>query len=234
MRKQGTVVRWDAARGFGFIRSPATSADIFFHKQDFRDTATPHEGLAVTFEEIHVGGKGPRAMAVQAAAHAPGVAPIGAPARRASAQADRRSRATANSSRQRPPGRSAVAPAAASAGLVLLLMAIYTALLLWAVWQARLPWWVLPASFILNLLAFFAYWTDKQAAQTGQWRTKENTLHLFSLLGGWPGAWFAQQILRHKSSKASFRAVYWATVVLHCMALSSWLFWLPVRNLLPN
>ena len=63
-------MRWDAARGFRFIRSPADSADIFLHKQDFRDTAMPREGLTVTLKEIHVGGKGPRAMAVQATAHA--------------------------------------------------------------------------------------------------------------------------------------------------------------------
>jgi len=226
-------VRWDAARGFGFIRSPAISADIFFHKQDFRDAATPHEGLAVSFEEIHVGGKGPRAMAVQAADHAPRSAFAAAPARRPSSPLAARGRTTTNSVRQRPMGRSAAAPAA-PVGPMLLLMAVYTVLLLWAVWQTRLPWWVLPASFILNLLAFFAYWIDKHAAQNGRWRTKEDTLHLFSLLGGWPGAWLAQQILRHKSSKASFRAVYWATVVLHCMLLAAWLFWFSTRNLLVN
>ena len=63
-------MRWDAARGFRFTRSPADSADIFLHVQDFRDTAMPREGLTVTLKEIHVGGKGPRAMAVQATAHA--------------------------------------------------------------------------------------------------------------------------------------------------------------------
>jgi cold shock CspA family protein len=67
MKKQGTVIRWDDERGFGFIRSPQTSADIFFHIRDFRgaDPAALRIGLAVTFEEVHVGGKGPRAVAVQ-------------------------------------------------------------------------------------------------------------------------------------------------------------------------
>jgi hypothetical protein len=27
MRKQGTVTRWDEAKGFGFIHSPASTAD---------------------------------------------------------------------------------------------------------------------------------------------------------------------------------------------------------------
>jgi len=65
MHKQGKVVRWEAERGFGFIRSPDTPADVFFHIRDFRGPGTPSEGLAVSYEEIHVGGKGPRAMAVQ-------------------------------------------------------------------------------------------------------------------------------------------------------------------------
>ena len=75
-------------------------------------------------------------------------------------------------------------------------------------------------------------WLDKYAAQQGQWRTPENTLHLFSLLGGRPGAWFAQQLLRHKSSKPSFRAVYRVTVVLRCLALTAWLFRSSVQRLL--
>lgn len=78
---------------------------------------------------------------------------------------------------------------------------------------------------MLNLAAFFAYWQDKYAAQQRRWRIKEETLHLWSLAGGWGGAWFAQQILRHKSVKASFRVSYWATVAIHCAgACGIWWF----------
>lgn len=78
---------------------------------------------------------------------------------------------------------------------------------------------------MLNLAAFFAYWQDKYAAQQRRWRIREETLHLWSLAGGWGGAWFAQQILRHKSVKASFRATYWSTVAIHCAgACGIWWF----------
>jgi uncharacterized membrane protein YsdA (DUF1294 family) len=96
------------------------------------------------------------------------------------------------------------------------LMVTYGAALTWLVSQKQLPWWVLLASLSLNLVAFFAYWQDKHAAQQRRWRIKEDTLHFWSLAGGWGGAWFAQQVLRHKSAKASFRATYWTTVALHC------------------
>ncbi len=72
---------------------------------------------------------------------------------------------------------------------------------------------------VLGFITFMAYAGDKSAAEAGQWRTKENTLHLLSLLGGWPGALIAQQTLRHKSRKTSFRIVFWVTVLLNGAAL---------------
>ena len=75
----------------------------------------------------------------------------------------------------------------------------------------------------LSLLTFLAYAKDKSAAQSGNWRTQENTLHTFALIGGWPGAIIAQQTLRHKSSKGSFRFVLWVTVFVNCVAFV-WFF----------
>ena len=104
-------------------------------------------------------------------------------------------------------------------------MLAYVAALVFAVWSSYLPWWVLPASAGLNLLSFYVYWVDKYAATTRQWRTSEEALHLWSLAGGWGGAWAAQQVLRHKSSKGSFVGTYWYTVILHCAALAAWVWW---------
>ncbi len=71
--------------------------------------------------------------------------------------------------------------------------------------------------------AFVMYAWDKNSAQRGAWRTMESTLHLVSLVGGWPGAMLAQQLLRHKSSKKEFRAVFWVTVIVNVLVFA-WLF----------
>ena len=91
-----------------------------------------------------------------------------------------------------------------------------------AVFYGRLPVAILGLYGAASVVAFIAYWSDKSAAKRNQWRTQESTLHLFALLGGWPGALAAQRVFRHKTSKSSFQAAYWITVVLNCTALG-WL-----------
>ncbi len=84
-----------------------------------------------------------------------------------------------------------------------------------AVLAGKLPAIVLALYLALSLITFGAYALDKSAAKKGAWRTQESTLHLLSLAGGWPGALVAQQKLRHKSKKESFRLVFWVTVALN-------------------
>ena len=112
------------------------------------------------------------------------------------------------------------------AGELLLISAMAVAwigMLAWAVWAQRLPLWAVGAALGLNLFTYLVYASDKSAAQRGMWRTTESHLHLLALAGGWPAAWLAQQMLRHKSQKTEFRAVYALTVVAHCGALAAWL-----------
>jgi uncharacterized membrane protein YsdA (DUF1294 family) len=70
----------------------------------------------------------------------------------------------------------------------------------------------------MSVVSFMAYALDKSAARQGAWRISELTLHGLALGGGWPGALLAQQVLRHKTSKSSFRAVFWCTVALNLLA----------------
>jgi uncharacterized membrane protein YsdA (DUF1294 family)/cold shock CspA family protein len=74
----------------------------------------------------------------------------------------------------------------------------------------------------MSLLTFLLYSHDKKAAGRNSWRTKEDTLHIFALLGGWPGALLAQAFIRHKSKKLSFKVVFFITVLIN----SGVLYWL--------
>jgi uncharacterized membrane protein YsdA (DUF1294 family)/cold shock CspA family protein len=104
----------------------------------------------------------------------------------------------------------------------LLWVLFFTALLIGTVVIGETPFIVTMIYLILSLVTFLAYALDKSAAETGRWRTQESTLHFFGLVGGWPGAVFAQQLLRHKSAKTEFQTVFWITVMLNCSALA-WL-----------
>ncbi|MEM9207922.1 MAG: DUF1294 domain-containing protein [Pseudomonadota bacterium] len=73
---------------------------------------------------------------------------------------------------------------------------------------------IVPIAYaLLSFVTFVVYAVDKAAARSGGWRISERNLHLLSLAGGWPGALIAQQRLRHKTQKPSFKTAFWLTVI---------------------
>lgn len=118
---------------------------------------------------------------------------------------------------------------AASSGpsrLPLIVAALFLVFIAASALTARLPLTVLGLYAGASIATFIAYFLDKSAARSDRWRTQESTLHLFALIGGWPGALVAQNRLRHKTRKTSFQLVFWATVLLNCGAL----FWILSAN----
>ena len=109
-------------------------------------------------------------------------------------------------------------------GLFQILIAIgFIVFVSWTVSAHRLPIQILYLYLAVSAFTFLVYAMDKRAAQRDRWRTKESTLHTLALIGGWPGALIAQQVLRHKSRKLSFLFVFWVTVFVNCGAFG-WLF----------
>ena len=104
-------------------------------------------------------------------------------------------------------------------GLLSIFLAVCFLLIVSSLFLAGyIPIHIFSLYWIGSILTFIIYAKDKSAAQNGRWRTSESTLHLLALVGGWPGASIAQQKLRHKSQKQSFRFVFWCTVLLNCSA----------------
>ena len=202
MEQLGKVSEWNDDRGFGFIATlGGEPARVFFQVRDYRlDGRRPEVGELVKFAAQRQPDGKWRAHAVRRTV----------PAARA-ATSPLRSSASAR------PRRESVFPGAVAT-------IAYGLLIAWAIRSGRLPFEAVFVVLGLSAITFVAYALDKHAAQTGRWRTPESTLHLLELAGGWPGAWVAQQWLRHKSRKPAYRVVFWVMVVLHGGALAAWLW----------
>lgn len=200
MERLGKISEWNDDRGFGFIAPlDGEPSRVFFHIRDYRlEGRRPEVGEFVKFTTQRQPDGRWRAQTVRRTVPA---------ARRAS---------PAMSARR--PSR----PPSAIPGAVAVLA--YALLIGWAIRCDRLPFEAMFLPIILSAITFVVYALDKHAAQTGRWRTQETTLHALELLGGWPGAWVAQQALRHKSRKPGYRAAFWTMVVLHVVAVGAWLW----------
>ena len=84
---------------------------------------------------------------------------------------------------------------------------------------------------LLSVAAFATYWYDKQQAIHLGARIPESTLLALGQFGGWPGAWLAQKILRHKSTKLSFQIKFMVTVVGHVVVVTILAVWLYIVSL---
>ena len=75
---------------------------------------------------------------------------------------------------------------------------------------------------VVSVIAYITYAIDKKAAIKNRRRVSEKSLHLLGVVGGWPGAFLAQQRLRHKTQKTAFQVTFWLTVIVN-LACAGWL-----------
>jgi len=189
MRFAGHVKSWNAEHGFGFIEPSGGGQEIFLHVSSVPTQLRPPKvGQHFTFE-VELNRDGKK--------RASNVGVVAAPRR---------------GQLKRP---NYPAPwSLASAMAIPAFIAIYIGLAL----TKGVSIWFAAAYVTLSLICLLAYAFDKSAAIAGRWRSSEQSLLLLGLVGGWPGGLVAQQLLRHKSSKASFRSAFWGTVVVNVAA----------------
>ncbi len=72
----------------------------------------------------------------------------------------------------------------------------------------------------ISFISYFLCYHDKKKATKNNWRIPENSLHLFELLGGWPGSFIAQKIFRHKTNKWQYQLKFWLIITFY--QLFSW------------
>lgn len=206
MRKSGTVVRWQESRGFGLIRGSDAPTDVVFRGRDFE--GTPAQGLAVEYDEVVLGGRAVHALAIRVADAA--MAAASPQARRASA----------------PPVATPARPPRKRRGATPVLLGIvaWFGLFVGATVAGRLAVPVLLALPIYNLFVFFLYWHNRHARSRGATHIPEDALHVLAALGGWPGAWLAQRLLRYQPATAWFDRAFWIAVGVNVVGVLAWLF----------
>ena len=195
MRQKGKIQSWNDPKGFGFIEPIGGGKNVFLHISSFSNRGRrPEIGQMVTYALTTDGQGRPRAVT----ATLPGD----------------------SLSRQKKVG------TAKNSGAMFAVIVAITFLLIVAlgVMSGKIPAFIFLGYLSISLISFFSYAFDKAAAKDGAWRTSEGTLHLLSAMGGWPGALIAQQVLRHKSKKASFRAAFRVTVIFNLLGFA-WLNW---------
>jgi uncharacterized membrane protein YsdA (DUF1294 family)/cold shock CspA family protein len=189
MRIEGLVKTWNDERGFGFIEPIGGGPQIFVHMKAFRSRMIrPQVGQHVSFEVELDRERRKRAKNVEFI---------------------RAARVATRHGSKRAGDWGSVTIAAIPAFAVLYAVVAF----LW-----RVPNWVGAVYVGLSIVCFAFYRADKAAANSGSRRTSEEKLLVAGLLGGWPGAILAQQLLRHKSIKASFRSAFWTSVVANVCA----------------
>ena len=200
-RVEGTLTSWDDDRGFGFLTPASGRGRAFVHITAFgRGTARPRLGETFSYEVDRHGDRGPAAVRVSA---------VG-------------SRWSAPRARAPRPTRSGTV-----ALVVGLVVALGAAAAVWTLTRDStspqldgLAPWLVGGLVGVNALTALVYALDKSAARRGRRRMPERTLLLLGLLGGWPAALVAQQLLRHKTSKRSFQLAFWATVAVDVLVVA--------------
>lgn len=185
---EGTLKTWNDERGFGFIEPVHGGQEIFVHIKAFSTRSVrPTVGQRVRFAVEVTGDGKKRAKHVELV----------------------RSARPARATRADTPAQWGTASLFAIPAFLI----VYA--LVGVIWKP--PAWVAGLYAGASLLCFVVYWVDKSAAAADRWRVREDHLLMLGLVGGWPGAIIAQQVLRHKSNKASFRTKFWVTVVLNIL-----------------
>lgn len=205
-RQTGKLRSWNEERGFGFIAPTGGGRELFVHVSALpRDGSRPTPGETLSFE-VGQNDKGqPQALKVQREALAGAPLPPAAPRRMATDP-------------RRGPRPASQAAAWGTASLFALPAFLLLYLVLGLLWRLPAAGLLVYAAF--SLMTFVAYGLDKAAAARVARRTPESSLHLLALLGGWPGALLAQQLLRHKSVKTAFRRTFWQTVCFNVVGLT--------------
>lgn len=195
---KGELVEWNDDRGFGFIRVDGSGDRVFLHIRSITRIANrPRIGDRLTFRL----GKGRDGRPAAVGAAIVGANPVDGRAAK----------------RGLPP--SPAQPLPDRVSLRLGVASLLALLACAAVWLGGTTSWLLVLYLGVGVVSIATYWVDKNAAESGRWRTPEKSLHAIDLAGGIIGGLVAQALLRHKTSKPDYALITFGIALLHAFAL---------------
>ncbi len=198
MRDQGRLVEWFDDKGYGFIQPNDASKDrVFLHIKDFAQ-------------------KGPRPIVGCALEY---VVQLDGQGRYKAKQVTYLKASQTSSSKVSKPYKESNQKSTSTLQPMQIVCVMYIVALAILSISGLLNGLALLFISIINVMTYWFYAQDKEAAQLGNRRVPENTLHILSFLGGWPAAWLAQQRLRHKTQKQPFRKIYFCTIFFNILLI---------------
>lgn len=188
MQLTGKVVHWRDDKGFGFVVPDNDTQQLFFHIRDFTDSKIrPDVGCRLQFSLGQDKQGRPLATELQVISAAPESNQVAEPD---------------------------VIDLDYTQDVALYFRCAFLVLVVIALLFGTLPY-VLPILYIeASLFTYWLYRADKTAAVARQrQRLPEQSLQLFSLIGGWPGALLAQNKLAHKRRKFLFQREFLLVII---------------------
>lgn len=201
--RRGQLIKWKDDRGFGFVQPADGGPEIFLHISELKDTTRrPQVGDTIYYHAVTAqDGKGRACNAFILGAR-------------------KKVETSSNSSESAHPNGYRTYPFPVLEVVLLSVLPLLGSVHCAVTMGNFIPLLVYPA---MSLLTFGVYKDDKNRAKRKDWRTSEKTLHMYELVGGWPGGFIAQRMLHHKSTKSSYQAVFWTIVILHQVFWVDWL-----------
>jgi uncharacterized membrane protein YsdA (DUF1294 family)/cold shock CspA family protein len=202
MRDQGRLIEWFDDKGYGFIQPQDSTKDrVFLHIKNFsKPGPRPIVGCALEYTVI---------LDAKSRFNAIDVVYL-------KAHQTRKTQTAKTSVKQHVQKNKPLKPMQIACVTYIVMIGLLT-LIGW------LTGGILLLLCLINIITYWCYAQDKEAAQRGNRRISEQALHILSFLGGWPAAWLAQQKFRHKTQKQTFQYTYYCTIILNILLMIWWI-----------
>ena len=212
LKKKGKIIKWDDAKGFGFILPQDSKKHIFVHIKSFANKSIrPSVNQDVIYTILK--DKDGKNSAINVTRATDNVL------NNKQNNTNKKNFSLRSVSSQNSNFKIDYKSTHNIGIFSMMFILSFLVFLLYSFINDKLPLSIIIFYSIIGAITYFAYSSDKSKAIDKEYRTSEKSLLILSLIGGWIGAIIAQQRFRHKTKKSSFQIPFWITVLLNISIL---------------